>query len=220
LPKGRLAHGTVNKWHCPVALSRSTPAESPTVFAFSAWQTENAQAKSHSCEVRTDYLQVMYTYAGLDFADCFCQAMTGVLNAFFRFQKIPAHPTDSSMNTEISRRSACDRCRGQKLRCVRQSPPRSQAGDEPPLVPCDRCLKAGAACINNIDPPRRRLTRGEKILNHPTSSAPSQDRTPHSLLPKASGTYSTGGSSTRPPTGGDGRRSEGSVRFDDTANVE
>jgi hypothetical protein len=25
LPKGRLAHGTVNKWHCPVALSRSTP---------------------------------------------------------------------------------------------------------------------------------------------------------------------------------------------------
>jgi Fungal Zn(2)-Cys(6) binuclear cluster domain len=129
-------------------------------------------------------------------------------------------PNRLLMNTEISRRSACDRCRGQKLRCVRQSPSRSQAGDEPPLVPCDRCLRAGAACINNIDPPRRRLTGGERIQNNPTSSAPSQDRTPHSLLPKASGTYSTGGSSTRPPTGGDSRRSEGSVRFDDTANVE
>ncbi|KAI0379119.1 hypothetical protein F5Y04DRAFT_290583 [Hypomontagnella monticulosa] len=37
-----------------------------------------------------------------------------------------------------SRRFACDRCRGQKLRCLRQQ------GDQ---VRCDRCLKADAQCL-------------------------------------------------------------------------
>ncbi|KAI1395854.1 hypothetical protein F4819DRAFT_477289 [Hypoxylon fuscum] len=58
------------------------------------------------------------------------------------------------MDPENSRRSACDRCRGQKLRCVRplrRSPP----ADEKSLEPCERCVKAGAECINTLPHPRK-----------------------------------------------------------------
>jgi hypothetical protein len=48
------------------------------------------------------------------------------------------------MNTHVpgvsSRRSACDRCRGQKLRCVRESPNQQS---------CDRCIRADAACLTS-----------------------------------------------------------------------
>ncbi|KAI0013520.1 hypothetical protein F4779DRAFT_399868 [Xylariaceae sp. FL0662B] len=37
-----------------------------------------------------------------------------------------------------SRRSACDRCRGQKLRCLREQPDQER---------CDRCLRADAQCL-------------------------------------------------------------------------
>lgn len=41
------------------------------------------------------------------------------------------------MDDDIRRRSACDRCHSQKLRC-----PKRQGA-----VVCDRCVKAGASCI-------------------------------------------------------------------------
>jgi len=49
------------------------------------------------------------------------------------------------------RRFACDRCRGQKLRCERL-----RASLEEPLrsAPCRRCLKAGAECTTSTQPPR------------------------------------------------------------------
>ncbi|PYH95721.1 hypothetical protein BO71DRAFT_397810 [Aspergillus ellipticus CBS 707.79] len=49
------------------------------------------------------------------------------------------------MNPE-SRRSACDRCRGQKLRCVRPVP---GEGDHHAVEPCRRCLRAGTECIDS-----------------------------------------------------------------------
>ncbi|CDM28627.1 Zn(2)-C6 fungal-type DNA-binding domain [Penicillium roqueforti FM164] len=45
-----------------------------------------------------------------------------------------------SPQVEQPRRSACDRCRGQKLRCERLSP-NSSIEDS-----CRRCLKVGARC--------------------------------------------------------------------------
>ncbi|KAI9374536.1 hypothetical protein BJX61DRAFT_551254 [Aspergillus egyptiacus] len=53
------------------------------------------------------------------------------------------------MNPE-ARRSACDRCRGQKLRCVRPF----QAGA---LSPCERCLNAGGECTNSLSYAQRKL---------------------------------------------------------------
>ncbi|PWY76059.1 hypothetical protein BO94DRAFT_208180 [Aspergillus sclerotioniger CBS 115572] len=49
-----------------------------------------------------------------------------------------------------ARRSACDRCRGQKLRCVRPFQARG-------LSPCERCLKAGAECTNSLSYAQRKL---------------------------------------------------------------
>ncbi|KAJ5374408.1 hypothetical protein N7517_006414 [Penicillium concentricum] len=51
------------------------------------------------------------------------------------------HPTH---NYRHSRRSACDRCRGQKLRCER---------DHMNGMSCERCLKAQEICITSINQP-------------------------------------------------------------------
>ncbi|TLD07675.1 hypothetical protein PgNI_10625 [Pyricularia grisea] len=46
------------------------------------------------------------------------------------------------------RRSACDRCRGHKLRCIRLDPGPNDTGA---LLPCKRCVKAGAECIHTAN---------------------------------------------------------------------
>jgi hypothetical protein len=51
------------------------------------------------------------------------------------------HPT---LNYRHSRRSACDRCRGQKLRCER---------DHMNGMSCERCLKAQEICITSMNQP-------------------------------------------------------------------
>lgn len=59
---------------------------------------------------------------------------------------------------EHSRRLACDRCRGQKLRCERGPASTSisiNAGS------CKRCLKAGAHCINSPQQPKRRYRHSQ-----------------------------------------------------------
>ena len=47
-------------------------------------------------------------------------------------------------NYRHSRRSACDRCRGQKLRCER---------DHMNGMSCERCLKAQEICITSLNQP-------------------------------------------------------------------
>ncbi|TWU72719.1 hypothetical protein ED733_004464 [Metarhizium rileyi] len=57
--------------------------------------------------------------------------------------------TDNNSSNGInSRRSACDRCRGHKLRCVRLSGSNFSTESNPGLLPaCERCVKAGAECL-------------------------------------------------------------------------
>lgn len=70
--------------------------------------------------------------------------------------------SDGGRNT--SRRSACDRCREHKLRCLR---------DNSSQEPCRRCSRAGASCITGQALPPGRPVHGarlEKRGNNTTSS--------------------------------------------------
>lgn len=60
-------------------------------------------------------------------------------------------PTDPAPTVDElrSRRSACDRCRSHKLRCLRDH----NTGNSNVLQPCQRCLKAGVSC--STGPPLR-----------------------------------------------------------------
>ena len=60
---------------------------------------------------------------------------------FFFFLILTMHPNH---NYRHSRRSACDRCRGQKLRCER---------DHMNGMSCERCLKAQEICITSMNQP-------------------------------------------------------------------
>ncbi|KAL9104897.1 MAG: hypothetical protein Q9163_000214 [Psora crenata] len=86
------------------------------------------------------------------------------------------------------KRGACDRCRGQKLRCLRED--KSQ---DSPQATCVRCLKAGATCSFGVAkragrPPRpkapslqeRRGNGSGKARKHGTPSAPTVSATPQS----------------------------------------
>ena len=55
------------------------------------------------------------------------------------------HPSSTAPKAQPSKRGACDRCRGQKLRCLRDD--QSQDGSQ---APCVRCFKAGATCSYGI----------------------------------------------------------------------
>ena len=60
---------------------------------------------------------------------------------FLIFLLLTMHTTH---NYRPSRRSACDRCRGQKLRCER---------DQLNGMSCERCLKAQERCITSMSQP-------------------------------------------------------------------
>ncbi|KAJ5485549.1 hypothetical protein N7539_005537 [Penicillium diatomitis] len=68
------------------------------------------------------------------------------------------HTMHSNMNYRQSRRSACDRCRGFKLRCER---------DHASNRSCERCLKAQAVCTTS--------------LSHPVSTLSQSSSTDHTL---------------------------------------
>ncbi|OAP57641.1 hypothetical protein AYL99_08379 [Fonsecaea erecta] len=58
-------------------------------------------------------------------------------------------------------RSACDRCRAQKLRCPRR--------DQPSREPCSRCLKIGVECVTSSARPLGRPRRAEVAGRHTRS---------------------------------------------------
>ncbi|KID72762.1 hypothetical protein MBR_08164, partial [Metarhizium brunneum ARSEF 3297] len=68
---------------------------------------------------------------------------------------------DNNSNNSInSRRSACDRCRGHKLRCVRLSGANFSTDSNPGVLPaCERRIKAGAECLQTIRMRRASLRR-------------------------------------------------------------
>lgn len=67
----------------------------------------------------------------------------------------------ATTNTSVRKRSACDRCHGQKLRCIRQ----------PGTEVCARCAKARAECIYS---PANRVLRPETKQSHATTNTPQQ----------------------------------------------
>ncbi len=56
-----------------------------------------------------------------------------------------SHPSSTAPKAQPSKRGACDRCRGQKLRCLRDD-----QGQDGSQAPCVRCFKAGATCSYGI----------------------------------------------------------------------
>ena len=88
----------------------------------------------------------------------------------------------SSLDSGIIRRNACDRCRGQKLRC-----PREEQGID---NPCKRCQKAGAECITNASlpmgrPPLSSKNTGAHALREGRASSVKKRRLTGRLEPKA-----------------------------------
>ncbi|KAI1819737.1 hypothetical protein F4861DRAFT_114150 [Xylaria intraflava] len=93
------------------------------------------------------------------------------------------------MHRVSSRRSACDRCRSHKLRCVRldqnqSTDPNSNsaANDPDTLMPCQRCLKAGTDCVHTAHltgKPTGENHMARRVSTSSThSSSPYQQRPP------------------------------------------
>lgn len=82
---------------------------------------------------------------------------------------MPTDRQDSSLKSNRAPRSACERCRAQKLRCQRSIPGQSQ---------CDRCAKIGYSCSTFAMLPTGRPRLSKKGLFHerqgqrPVSSQP------------------------------------------------
>ena len=81
-------------------------------------------------------------------------------------------------NSRANKRGACDRCRGQKLRCLRED-------HDPPEARCIRCSKAGATCCYSV--PKR-------AGRHPGSGTPSSQQ------------WKENGNGIRRPSGAVGQR--------------
>ncbi|KAK3317500.1 hypothetical protein B0T19DRAFT_435104 [Cercophora scortea] len=67
-------------------------------------------------------------------------------------------PASSNPPFSISKRSACDRCRSQKLRC----PPRAHSDE-----PCSRCSRLGARCNTSYHNPLGRVAKSTPTTAHP-----------------------------------------------------
>ena len=76
-----------------------------------------------------------------------------------------SHPSSTSPKTQPSKRGACDRCRGQKLRCLRED-----QGQDGSQAPCVRCFKAGATCSYGIAKRAGRPPASHASHAHPPSS--------------------------------------------------
>ncbi|KAI0972722.1 hypothetical protein F4678DRAFT_429142 [Xylaria arbuscula] len=86
------------------------------------------------------------------------------------------------MHRVSPRRSACDRCRSHKLRCVRlDANSNSVAGNPDSLMPCQRCLKAGTDCVATAHLSGKPTGEAHPIHRIPTAShsaSPYQQRSP------------------------------------------
>ena len=80
-----------------------------------------------------------------------------------------------NLNPSAGKRAACDRCRGQKLRCIRED-----QNSNSPQATCIRCFKAGATCSYDTG---KRVGRSTACK----SSAPQERRGNGHRITKASG---------------------------------
>ena len=80
-----------------------------------------------------------------------------------------------NLNPSAGKRAACDRCRGQKLRCIRED-----QNSNSPQATCIRCFKAGATCSYDTG---KRVGRSTACKN----SAPQERRGNGHRITKASG---------------------------------
>lgn len=87
------------------------------------------------------------------------------------FVRLPASRLKSIMADDIRRRSACDRCHSQKLRCPRR----------PGQDICDRCSKARASCAYS---PFRQKKLPQDTLGKSPSTTHSQSETIRSVKRK------------------------------------
>lgn len=86
-----------------------------------------------------------------------------------------------SQNLENTRRSACDRCRSQKLRCVRATSlngvsDASRANTNASGT-CERCLKARTVCVNTVSLTRKFLWAKKPQMRSSPSPPPPSERT-------------------------------------------
>src|SRR5690242_6982052 len=70
-------------------------------------------------------------------------------------------------------RSACDRCRGQKLRCARSDQSKSSE-------PCARCLRVGVQCVTSSSRPLGR-PRTTGVAERRTKSIKTGNKAPEAL---------------------------------------
>nr|ANM86386.1 hypothetical protein [Cladonia uncialis subsp. uncialis]AUW31120.1 hypothetical protein [Cladonia uncialis subsp. uncialis] len=80
-----------------------------------------------------------------------------------------SHSSSTAPKAQPSKRGACDRCRGQKLRCLRDD--QSQDGSQ---APCVRCFKAGATCSYGIA--KRAGRPPASNVSHAHAPSPQQQR--------------------------------------------
>lgn len=69
------------------------------------------------------------------------------------------------MSQKVSKRSACDRCRAQKLRCPQTEPQSNE--------PCARCERAGAICVTSSARPLGRPRTIQQVGSNPSRITPS-----------------------------------------------
>ena len=77
------------------------------------------------------------------------------------------------MNNENGQRGACDRCRGQKLRCVGSGKPIFDSTSRflRNEIPCDRCKRAKVDCYS-VRPASRRPADSDRNLDQRTNTIP------------------------------------------------
>ncbi|KAI1352962.1 hypothetical protein F5Y01DRAFT_278294 [Xylaria sp. FL0043] len=93
---------------------------------------------------------------------------------------VPMSLNTVAMHRVSPRRSACDRCRSHKLRCVRLGPNQnatSATGNPDSLMPCQRCLKAGTECVATAHLSGK--PTGENHPVHHISTAPGHSASPY-----------------------------------------
>ncbi|KAH7323770.1 hypothetical protein BKA65DRAFT_567628 [Rhexocercosporidium sp. MPI-PUGE-AT-0058] len=95
------------------------------------------------------------------------------------------------MEDETGRQAACNRCRGQKLRCIGVINPifKSRSRLQRSEIPCERCKRVKVVCYSIRPAPRRTLNsdaNNGKTISFVPGSPPDPDGPPSVLMSPAS----------------------------------